>query len=215
MPNRRIIAKFVVENGKLVKYRQFTKHRRLVGNPLPTARMFDEYKVDEILICDVDEVDPAMLCEITDSIFTPVTAAGSIKTMEQVDTLLRTAKVDKVVLKNEDLGNAVALKYGRKAVVWAINYNKKCVQDVPICAGEVLLTCTSRDGMGTGFDLEPLKKKWKVPVVVSGGCGSFFHVSEAFKAGADGVAIGSMFFFTDKSPIKLRDWLSGGKPAVH
>jgi len=32
-------------------------------------------------------------------------------------------------------------------------------------------------------------------------------VKQAFAAGADAVAISSMFFFTDKSPIKLRSWL--------
>jgi|APGre2960657505_1045072.scaffolds.fasta_scaffold16614_2 cyclase len=204
---RRIIVKFLIENGKLVKYKQFTKHRRLAGNPLSTARIYEDYKLDEMMFCDVGKVDPGLLCDVTDSIFTPASAAGSIKTMAQVDTLIRTAGVDKVVVKDEDLGNAIALKYGRQAVVWAIDYKKKCVQDVPICAGEVLLTCIDRDGMGTGFDLEPLKRRWKIPVVLNGGCGTLFHVREAFQAGADGVAISSMFFFTDKSPIKLRSWL--------
>ena len=70
-----------------------------------------------------------------------------------------------------------------------------------------MLTDIDRDGMGTGFDLEVLKRQWDVPVVIAGGCGKLDHALQAFNAGANGVAISSMFFFTDKSPIKLRSWL--------
>jgi cyclase len=70
-----------------------------------------------------------------------------------------------------------------------------------------MLTDVDRDGMGTGFDLEVLKREWSVPVVLAGGCGKLDHVLQAFNAGADGVAISSMFIFSDKSPIKLRSWL--------
>jgi imidazole glycerol-phosphate synthase subunit HisF len=92
-------------------------------------------------------------------------------------------------------------------VVWPIDYHTLCVEDVPDYAGEVLLTDIDRDGMGKGFDLDVLKRRWNVPVVIAGGCGKLDHVKQAFNAGADGVAISSMFFFSDKSPIKLRSWL--------
>lgn len=207
MLKRRIIVKFLIEDGRLVKYKQFTNAKRLAGNAVSTARTYEDQCVDEMMICDVGTVNPALIKEMTEGVFTAVTVAGSINTMRQVDELIHDSGVDKVVIKDPRLAEQVAQKYGRQAVVWPIDYHTLCVEDVPQCAGEVLLTDIDRDGLGKGFDLNVLKRKWDVPVVLAGGCGKLDHVKQAFNAGADGVAISSMFFFSDKSPIKLRSWL--------
>ena len=207
MLKRRIIAKFLIEDGKLVKYRQFTNAKRLAGNPVSTARTYEDQRVDEMYFCDLGVIDPAMIRDVTADVFTPVTVAGSIHSMGQVNELIQNSGVDKVVIKDLPLAEQVATKYGRQAMVWPIDYHTLCVEDVPDCAGEVLLTDIDRDGMGKGFDLDVLKRQWNVPVVIAGGCGKLDHVKQALNAGANGVAISSMFFFTDKSPIKLRSWL--------
>jgi len=204
---RRIIAKFLIEDGKLVKYRQFTNAKRLAGNPVSMARTYEDQRVDEMYFCDLGVIDPAMIRDVTADVFTPVTVAGSIHSMGQVDELIQNSGVDKVVIKDLPLAEQVATKYGRQAVVWPIDYHTLCVEDVPDCAGEVLLTDIDRDGMGKGFDLDVLKRQWNMPVVIAGGCGKLDHAKQAFANNADGVAISSMFFFTDKSPIKLRSWL--------
>jgi len=204
---RRIIAKFLIEDGKLVKYRQFTNAKRLAGNPVSMARTYEDQRVDEMYFCDLGVIDPAIIRSVTADVFTPVTVAGSIHSMGQVDELIQDSGVDKVVIKDLPLAEQVATKYGRQAVVWPIDYHTLCVEDVPDCAGEVLLTDIDRDGMGKGFDLDVLKRQWNVPVVLAGGCGKLDHAKQAFANNADGVAISSMFFFTDKSPIKLRSWL--------
>ncbi len=204
---RRIIAKFLIEDGKLVKYKQFTQSRRTAGNVVSTARTYEDLRVDEMYFCDLGVISPAMIRAVTADVFTPVTVAGSIHSMRQVDELIQDSGADKVVLKDLALAEAVAQKYGRQAVVWPIDYHTKCVEDVPDCAGEVLLTDIDRDGMGKGFDLDVLKQEWDVPVIIAGGCGKLDHALQAFNAGADAVAISSMFFFSDKSPIKLRSWL--------
>jgi cyclase len=134
--------------------------------------------------------------------------------MEHVDALIQGAGVDKVVIKDLPLGEQVARRYGSQAWVFPVDYNGKCVEDVPSAAGEALLTSIDRDGMGKGFDLLALEREWKIPVVLAGGCGRLDHVRQAFDAGADGAAIASMFFFTDKSPIKLRSWLASEGVAV-
>lgn len=207
MLKRRIIAKFLIEDGRLVKYKQFTQARRLAGNAVSTARTYEDQRVDEMYFCDLGVIDPAMIRDVTADVFTPVTVAGSINTMRQVHELIQNSGADKVVIKDPRLAEQVAQKYGRQAVVWPIDYHTLCVEDVPQCAGEVLLTDIDRDGLGKGFDLNVLKRKWDVPVVLAGGCGKLDHVKQAFNAGADAVAISSMFFFSDKSPIKLRSWL--------
>ena len=207
MLKRRIIAKFLIEDGKLVKYKQFTNAKRLAGNPVTTACTYEDLRVDEMYFCDLGVIDPAMIRDVTADVFTPVTVAGSINTLRQVDELIQDSGADKVVIKDPRLAEQVAQKYGRQAVVWPIDYHTLCVEDVPQCAGEVLLTDIDRDGLGKGFELDVLKRKWDVPVVLAGGCGKLDHVKQAFAAGADGIAISSMFFFSDKSPIKLRSWL--------
>ena len=207
MLKRRIIVKFLIEDGRLVKYKQFTNAKRLAGNPMSMARTYEDLNVDEMYFCDLGVIDPAMIRDVTADVFTPVTVAGSIHSMGQVEKLIRDCGVDKIVTKSHELARKIATKYGRQAVVWPIDYHTLCVEDVPDCAGEVLLTDIDRDGMGKGFDLDVLKRRWNVPVVIAGGCGKLDHVKQALNAGANGVAISSMFFFTDKSPIKLRSWL--------
>jgi imidazole glycerol-phosphate synthase subunit HisF len=204
---RRIIAKFLIEDGRLVKFKQFTNAKRLAGNVVSTARTYEDLCVDEMHFCDLGVIDPAMIRDVTANVFTPVTVAGSIHSMGQVDELIQDSGADKVVVKDPRLAEQVAQKYGQQAVVWPIDYHTLCVEDVPDYAGEVLLTDIDRDGMGKGFDLDVLKRRWNVPVVIAGGCGKLDHALQAFNAGADGIAISSMFFFTDKSPIKLRSWL--------
>ena len=204
---KRIIAKFLIENGRLVKFRQFTHSKRLAGNAVSTVRTYEDQRVDEMYFCELGVAAPGLIGEMSKSVSCPVTVAGSIHTMEQVDALFRDSGADKLVIKDLPLGEAVAKKYGNQAIVFPIDYHTKCVDNVPDFAGEVLLTDIDRDGMGTGFDLAALDRNWKVPVVLGSGCGKLDHVKQAFAAGADGVAISSMFFFSDKSPIKLRSWL--------
>jgi len=203
----RIIAKLLIEDGRLVKYKQFTNACRLAGNPMSTARTLEDQCVDEFYICSIGVIDPALVREMTRLVATPVTVGGSIHTMEQVDTLIKDCGADKVVILHRKLGEAVANKYGQQAVVHPIDYHTLCVENVPDYAGEVMLTDIDRDGMGKGLDLDVLKRQWDVPVVLAGGCGKLDHVKQAFDAGANAVAISTMFIFSDKSPIKLRSWL--------
>jgi imidazole glycerol-phosphate synthase subunit HisF len=123
-----------------------------------TARTYEDLCVDEMYFCDLGVIDPAMIRDVTANVFTPVTVAGSIHSMGQVDELIQDSGADKVVVKDPRLAEQVAQKYGRQAVVWPIDYHTLCVEDVPDYAGEVLLTDIDRDGMGKGFDLDVLKR---------------------------------------------------------
>lgn len=76
-------------------------------------------------------------------------------------------------------------------------------------AGEIMLNSISRDGMMTGLDIDLIKSLYnlKVPMIVSGGCGSYDHILEAFQAGADAVATGAMLQFTDQTPRGAAEYL--------
>jgi cyclase len=78
-------------------------------------------------------------------------------------------------------------------------------------AGELLVTSIDRDGTMEGYDLELLRRivdRVRIPVIASGGAGSLQHLADAVKqADVDAVAVGSLFHFTDQSPIKARTFL--------
>jgi imidazole glycerol-phosphate synthase subunit HisF len=78
-------------------------------------------------------------------------------------------------------------------------------------AGELLVTSIDRDGTMAGYDLEVLKRicdRVKIPVIASGGAGTLQHLADAVNlADVSAVAVGSLFHFTDQSPIKARSFM--------
>jgi imidazole glycerol-phosphate synthase subunit HisF len=205
----RIIAKILIQDRVAVKFKRFTESRRIVGDPISTARILEDQNVDEFFICDLGKADPEYMAEIVHPIFCPVTIAGSIHSMDHVAALFRDGGADKVVVKDIDLAENVAAKWGKQAVVYPIDYRGDAgVFAVPECAGELLLTSIDRDGTSAGYDLGALSARYSVPIILAGGCGKLSHVKAAFDGGAMSVAVSSMFAFTDKSPVKLRTWLA-------
>ena len=71
-------------------------------------------------------------------------------------------------------------------------------------AGEILITSVERDGTLQGYDLaliEAVAGAVKIPVIASGGAGTYHHMIDAVKsAGASAVAAASIFHFTEQTP---------------
>jgi cyclase len=82
---------------------------------------------------------------------------------------------------------------------------------VELGAGELLLTSIERDGTMLGYDLDitrTVADMVDVPVIVSGGAGTLQHLVDGVREGhASAVAVGSLFHFTDQSPIKARAFM--------
>ena len=76
-------------------------------------------------------------------------------------------------------------------------------------AGEILITSIDRDGTMQGYDLaliETVVRNVSIPVIASGGAGSYQDMIEAVKhAGASAVAAASMFHFTEQTPAGAKD----------
>lgn len=129
---------------------------------------------------------------------------------------------------------AIADRYGKQCVVVSVDVKKTDVhpQEVWIRggtqptgmdvwthldrvvaegAGEILLTSLDRDGTMQGYDIELLREataRYPVPIIASGGAGTLQHLADAVTQGhASAVAVGSLFHFTDQSPIKARSFL--------
>lgn len=95
---------------------------------------------------------------------------------------------------------------GRDAVEWA-------VEAARLGAGEILLTSMDCDGTKTGYDL-PLTRgvadAVPVPVIASGGAGTFAHFEQAVTEGhADAVLAASLFHFGEMEILDLKRYLAG------
>jgi len=71
-------------------------------------------------------------------------------------------------------------------------------------AGEVVLNCMGRDGVGTGYDVEQLKlarQKLSIPLVASGGAGKSEHFETVFNEAKVDAALAAGVFHRGELPI--------------
>jgi cyclase len=76
--------------------------------------------------------------------------------------------------------------------------------------GEIVLCSIDRDGTMNGYDIDMVGRALDVidvPVIASSGAGSLQHCIDVLRTGVSGITIGSLFFFTDHSPIRVRSHL--------
>ena len=80
-------------------------------------------------------------------------------------------------------------------------------------AGEILLTSIDRDGTKAGFDCEltaAVSTAVNIPVIASGGAGTFDHFAEVFSIGcADAALAASIFHFNERRVAALKEYLGG------
>jgi imidazole glycerol-phosphate synthase subunit HisF len=89
----------------------------------------------------------------------------------------------------------------RDAVEWA--------REAESCgAGEILLTSMDRDGTRAGFDCEmtaAISAAVDIPVIASGGAGTFDHFVDVFTRGrADAALAASIFHYAESSVVELK-----------
>jgi cyclase len=99
----------------------------------------------------------------------------------------------------------------RDAIEWAR-------QAADCGAGEILLTSIDRDGTKAGFDCAltaAVSDAVNIPVIASGGAGTFEHFAEVFTAGrADAALAASIFHFNERSVAELKQFLNARQVAV-
>ena len=93
---------------------------------------------------------------------------------------------------------------GRDAVEWAREAEARG-------AGEILLTSIDRDGTKIGFDCAmtaAVSSAVSIPVIASGGAGSFEHFHDVFSGGrADAALAASIFHYAETSVRSLKQYL--------
>ena len=92
----------------------------------------------------------------------------------------------------------------RDAVEWAVEAEARG-------AGEILLTSIDRDGTRAGFDCAltaAVSSAVSIPVIASGGAGTFDHFVEVFLAGrADAALAASVFHYAEHAVVDLKGHL--------
>ena len=206
MITKRIIPCLDVKDGRVVKGVNFDNLND-VSSPVELGKYYSDCGADELVFYDITASSDGrklftdILKEVAENIFIPLTVGGGINTIEDFDRVLKCG-ADKVsvnsgAIKNPDLINEAAKKYGNQCVVIsadvkrvggefrvfakvgredtgmeAISWIKECVERG---AGEVVVNSIDTDGVKQGFDIEMLKavrKAVNVPVIASGGAGS-------------------------------------------
>jgi cyclase len=179
----------------------------------------------------------ATVSAVARELFIPLSVGGGIKDEGDAGAAVE-AGADKVslntaALADPDLITRLANRYGSQAVIVAIDakrfnggyavYSRSgttaAARDAVEWAreaedrgaGEILLTSIDRDGTKAGFDCEmtaAVSSAVNIPVIASGGAGSFDHFVDVFTVGrADAALAASIFHYSEHAVADLKQHL--------
>lgn len=164
---------------------------RVVGDPHEYATRYFEEGIDEILYMDsvatLYERNnlTSLVRETADNVFVPMTVGGGLRSLENVDQVMR-AGADKVsinsaAIRRPAIITEVARRYGAQAMVLSVEAKRRGVgdgweayidngrektgldvidwikQSVRLGAGEILVTSVDKEGMRRGFDIDLIR----------------------------------------------------------
>jgi cyclase len=132
MLKQRLIPKFLLRDGRLVKYVRFFDSERMAGNPVTTAKVYNDYGADELIVLDISPspASRARVIEIvermSEEIFMPFTVGGGVASLADVNALLR-AGADKVsvnsaIVRRPELLREAARTFGDQCMTASIDY---------------------------------------------------------------------------------------------
>lgn len=188
--------------------------------------------------------DHATVADFSSFCFVPLTVGGGVRAVEHFAELLRAGadkvSLNSAAFEDPDLVTAAARRFGSQCVIASIDVRlhedgrRSCASQAGTIdtgrtpvewareladrgAGEILLTSIDRDGTMEGYDLDliaDVAAAVGVPVIASGGAGTYRHMIEAIGAGASAVAAASMFHFTEQTPAEAKKALEAAGIAV-
>jgi imidazole glycerol-phosphate synthase subunit HisF len=130
----RIVPCLLVHNKGLVKTIKF-KDSKYVGDPINAVRIFNEKKVDELIVLDIDatvenrEPDYRMIENLANECRMPLCYGGGIKTASQAQKILSLGvekiAISSVVFDNPELIKEVSTEVGSQSVVVVFDVKKR------------------------------------------------------------------------------------------
>lgn len=234
----RVIPTILTKGAHMVKGQRFASDRvvgaTLQAMRVHGRRGVDELVLlDVTATLEGREPDYALIGKITDELFAPLTVGGGVSKVEHFRELLN-AGADKIsistaAIETPELISQAAGKFGSQAVVVSIDVKAGMVTSrsgrqvsardpvawaKEVCArgaGEILLNNVDRDGTMIGYELDLIwrvSEAVSVPVVASGGAGTYEHLYQGILAGASAVAAGAMYQFTELTPKGASQYLA-------
>ena len=241
---KRIIPCLDVKNGRVVKGVSFVDLRD-AGDPVECAAAYDKQGADELVLLDITATHEGrstiidIVERVAQTVFIPFTVGGGIRTVDDFKELLRAGadkiSVNSAAVRNPELINDAAYKFGSQCVVCAIDAKKRddgsgwevylnggriptgidavkwACEAQHRGAGEILLTSMDCDGQKNGYDIEltrAVSENVGIPVIASGGAGKAEHFYDAFTDGrADAVLAASLFHFNELPIPELKKYL--------
>ena len=179
-----------------------------------------------------------LIDEIADRCFMPLTVGGGVRTLDDVRGLLSVGAdkvaLNTALFEEPDMLRTASEKFGAQCMVavidtrtnaagvttvWSHNASRDTNLDPVVWAqelqrqgaGEILLQSADHDGEMQCYDLATIAKvsvAVSLPVIASGGAGSYDHMVAAVQRGADAVAAASMFHFTEQTPMEAKQHLA-------
>ena len=194
----RVIPCLDVDAGRVVKGVNFVGLRD-AGDPVELARRYDEQGADELTFLDITassgerETTYEVVRRTAEQVFIPLTVGGGVRTVADVDALLR-AGADKVgvntaAIVRPELLAEIAERFGRQVLVLSVDARRAdtpsgfevtthggrrstgidavawAQQAAELGAGEILLNSMDADGTKDGYDL-PLIRLVRAAVTV-------------------------------------------------
>lgn len=246
---KRIIPCLDIQDSRTVKGVNFVD---LIdaGDPVELAKVYSKIGADELVFLDITATKEdrrtfaRLVKEIAKSINIPFTVGGGIKSVEDVDILLKSGadkvSINSYAVKNPDFINELASKFGCQCVVVAIDakfedndwyvylVGGRIKTDIKLFdwakeaenrgAGEILFTSMDHDGTKNGFSnkaLSKLSNMVNIPVIASGGAGKIEHFIDVFKMGCvDAALAASVFHFNEIDINTLKKELKNNKIPV-
>jgi cyclase len=179
----------------------------------------------------------ATIRDVSSRLFIPLAVGGGIRDEADaaavVDAGADKVSINSAALSDPTLVTRLADRYGSQAVVVAIDAKREgdrfdvfarsgkqasgrdaveWAQEAEARgAGEILLTSIDRDGTRAGFDCEmtaAVSTAVSIPVIASGGAGSFDHFLDVFTGGrADAALAASVFHYSEHAVSELKRFL--------
>lgn len=229
---KRIIPCLDIKDSRTVKGVNFVD---LIdaGDPVELAKVYSKIGADELVFLDITATKEdrrtfaKLVKEIAKNINIPFTVGGGIKSVEDVDILLKSGadkvSINSYAVKKPDFINKLASKFGSQCVVVAIDakfedndwyvylVGGRVKTEIKLFdwakevenrgAGEILFTSMDHDGTKNGFSnkaLSKLSNMINIPVIASGGAGKIEHFIDVFNKGcADAALAASVFHFNE------------------
>ena len=184
----RVIPCLDVTDGRVVKGVNFANLRD-AGDPVELAARYNEQGADEITFLDISassqgrETTREMVTRGAASIFVPLTVGGGVRSVDDVDALLRCgadkASINTGAIARPEVINEITQRFGNQVLVLSLDARREpempsgfgvtthggrrsagldaiawAVEAVERGVGEILLNSMDADGTTDGFDIE-------------------------------------------------------------